>query len=754
MSDDALWTAFEKVGALLTADDGTNTQNSTRDELLDELVRLIGPDPLVAALWLCEWSEGENNLRLWNIRGQGLSLTDKLFCISMPCSIPRKVDLHASPDLLAAWKGDLAPKLNTRVSACIRNAQSLESELFFLNANRVGATEQVTVGVLQFIGPTDSIARLKGSSRLQKRLISTARSIAGWIQLNRARRLASSILSLTEAVKVSDPIDVLVRNAVKTISEWTNATEVRVYRHRQDGSLDDLAAPDSDKNRIVEDPPLSEDQPLQLAIRQAHFAPQTGPRSVTPAAESAFSVSEMRSAYIVPMGTKGVGPQRTAPFVTVCCFAQPTPAYVGGAFSDTAKKVIEQIADDLSQRLLAMTVSNATHSLSTRSTELISRHMRLVTPAPDLPWVEFLRMAEDAAPSVRRCFFVDPSEPIGRALKSGRLPSRAPDLVHEDLRGRVSPYIHRAANKPSYYIHPIETFAEDRRFLIAELLATELPDFEAGLLDRIATEVRIAHTLAFQPKERLHQLAQVRHNLRGSLNAALSHAEALSYLYESSKDCEPEELKIWLVEKAQFRKGFSKLRAQATQLREMFENIKVAVNDLTEQDCQFAPTNLVELIRLQLDTLDTERERRRLRVSLRDFDLSSRIMAPVDRAYMSLLFHNLIDNAFKYANRESTVEMKFSSRRGFWIFDITNVGQPISGHSKEELWGEFGRVRNEKGRQQMPGTGLGLPAVLKIAKVHHRQAICDYHPQPIHDYNLSDTRSERVTFTVSIPQTR
>lgn len=753
MTDESIWAAFETVGAILTADDGTNTQSNSRDKLLNEILTQVAQGPLVAALWLCEWSGAQASVRLWNMLARDLTmLPEKMHCVAVATNMARKVGAESVASTQAQWKQSLTPVLNARLAECVHHARPFSSELFFLNANRLGSSEVDSVGILQFMGPADAIARIEASTRLQPRLRSTARSIAGWIQLNRARRLASSISAFTESVQVNDDIDVLVRNAVHTLKSWTNASEVRVYKHRQDGALLDLASAGAEKSKLV-DAPQKTDM-FEVAIRAAHFAPLSGPRSVA----STFDVSApsvpVQCAYIVPMGAKGVEPNSTAPFITVCCFARPSVTYIGGAFSETDRRIIEQISEDLSQRVLATTVSTSTHSLNSRSTELISRHMQLSTQAPDLPWKDFLRMAEDAAPSVRRCFFVDPTEPISNALKSGRVPSGPPELTANDLK-RGSPYVHRGArNLPNYYIHPIETFSSDRRYLVAELLGDALPDFEAGLLDRIATEVRIAHTLAFQPKERLHQLAQVRHNLRGSLNAALSHAEALSQLYESCRDCTAEELQIWLVEKAQFRKGFGKFRAQATQLHELFENIKVAVSEVTEKDCQFTRVNLVDIIKLQLDTLDSERERRRLRVATRDFDFSHQLFASVDRAYISILFLNLIDNAFKYANRETTVELRLHLRRPNWIFEITNVGQPISGHSKEELWGEFSRVRNEKGRQQMPGTGLGLPAIRKIAKVHHKEAICDFHFQPVNDYNLSDTRSEKVTFIVGLPQNR
>ena len=103
------------------------------------------------------------------------------------------------------------------------------------------------------------------------------------------------------------------------------------------------------------------------------------------------------------------------------------------------------------------------------------------------------------------------------------------------------------------------------------------------------------------------------------------------------------------------------------------------------------------------------------------------------------VFHNLLDNAFKYSYRASPINITISDNSsGDLVIDIKNEGDGIDEKHIPRLTERFYRV--DKGRsRKMGGTGLGLAIVKHIINKHRGQL------------HIKSTPNEETVFSVVLP---
>lgn len=90
-----------------------------------------------------------------------------------------------------------------------------------------------------------------------------------------------------------------------------------------------------------------------------------------------------------------------------------------------------------------------------------------------------------------------------------------------------------------------------------------------------------------------------------------------------------------------------------------------------------------------------------------------------DNASLSLAFHNLLNNAVKYASEESPMVSIRAKRNGNDIsVEVSDNGRGIADDEKKKIFQKFYRVGDESVRSSK-GTGLGLYLVRKILHWHN-----------------------------------
>ncbi len=175
------------------------------------------------------------------------------------------------------------------------------------------------------------------------------------------------------------------------------------------------------------------------------------------------------------------------------------------------------------------------------------------------------------------------------------------------------------------------------------------------------------------------------------------------------------------------------------------------VNDLlslsrVESGEHIPPTGSVDLSKLLAEILRTVAARAETKAMTVNFDLSPDLPRVIgDEDELTEVFHNLIDNAVKYGQAGSQLEIK--AMRQARIPDvgdpgvavaITNLGEVIAPEHLPRLTERFYRI--DKGRSRdMGGTGLGL-AIVKHIVNHHRGRL-----------TIGSDAEEGNTFTVFLP---
>ena len=139
--------------------------------------------------------------------------------------------------------------------------------------------------------------------------------------------------------------------------------------------------------------------------------------------------------------------------------------------------------------------------------------------------------------------------------------------------------------------------------------------------------------------------------------------------------------------------NFSKLESDSAKVNKQLFNIKTELETLAERYNNITDKNII----LTADNTDVY----------------------ADKALMELVFENLIENAIRYSNNNSDIEISFINH----IFSVSNECDTISKKDIKKMWKPYCRLpRNEEVR----GTGIGLSIVSQILKIHKIKPCTEY----------------------------
>lgn len=112
-----------------------------------------------------------------------------------------------------------------------------------------------------------------------------------------------------------------------------------------------------------------------------------------------------------------------------------------------------------------------------------------------------------------------------------------------------------------------------------------------------------------------------------------------------------------------------------------------------------------------------ERTRKRNQSAKIEEVLPEDITCEVDLFFLETIFNNLIENAIKYAGKDSIITVRTEKTNEQMKLIVSDSGPGIPKEDQPYLFQKFFRVGNEETRKQK-GSGLGLYIVSELAKAH------------------------------------
>jgi two-component system sensor histidine kinase KdpD len=161
--------------------------------------------------------------------------------------------------------------------------------------------------------------------------------------------------------------------------------------------------------------------------------------------------------------------------------------------------------------------------------------------------------------------------------------------------------------------------------------------------------------------------------------------------------------------------------------------LQTAKLDPIQVDLDTDEINVKKLISEVLAGGPSEMRRSRILVSVDDPALTMR----VDRKLLGMILAQYVDNAQKYSNPDTPIEIAASKNHGEVLISVHNFGPPIRIEERERIFDRF--YRSPEVKDAVPGTGVGLSVVRKAAEAHHG-----------HVWVISDEK-EGTTFFLSLP---
>jgi len=160
--------------------------------------------------------------------------------------------------------------------------------------------------------------------------------------------------------------------------------------------------------------------------------------------------------------------------------------------------------------------------------------------------------------------------------------------------------------------------------------------------------------------------------------------------------------------------------------------------DTQQRSINFEPEKISTVIESAVEFAQVKAQQKQINL---DVDCAPDLAAPINAPLMEQAILNLIDNAVKYSDTDSTVSVTVDSDNDNISISVSDTGCGIEKKHLARIFERFYVV--DKGRsRKLGGTGLGLAIVKHISNVHGGYVAAD------------STAGEGSTFTIVLPETQ
>ena len=146
----------------------------------------------------------------------------------------------------------------------------------------------------------------------------------------------------------------------------------------------------------------------------------------------------------------------------------------------------------------------------------------------------------------------------------------------------------------------------------------------------------------------------------------------------------------------------------------IFSFLDIARIESGQLELQIEPCDLSALLREIVTGFEVQAAKKRITLHLELEPLSGLI--EIDKLQISRVVSNLLDNAIKYSDENSSVLLRVQEDRNSVTLEIRDQGPGVSVADQAHIFDHFYRIDDR--RRDVQGTGLGLAAVKAIVEAH------------------------------------
>lgn len=125
-------------------------------------------------------------------------------------------------------------------------------------------------------------------------------------------------------------------------------------------------------------------------------------------------------------------------------------------------------------------------------------------------------------------------------------------------------------------------------------------------------------------------------------------------------------------------------------------------------------------------------------IELKTYFATKHYVSAIDEMQIGKVIDNLISNAIKYSNSNSTIQIYFDGNESYWTVRVSDQGIGIHKRDQKRVFKEFYRGKNAI-NSKIVGSGIGLLLVNNIVRLHNGTI------------KVSSVENKGTSFTVKIP---
>jgi signal transduction histidine kinase len=146
------------------------------------------------------------------------------------------------------------------------------------------------------------------------------------------------------------------------------------------------------------------------------------------------------------------------------------------------------------------------------------------------------------------------------------------------------------------------------------------------------------------------------------------------------------------------------------------ELLTLAQMDSWQYSLELVPTDLGEVVRSAIDSVETKAARFGTEIHLHETgDREHRCVCDAEKLYQ--VFLNLLDNAIKYSEPGARVDVSLEEGESHLVARVRDTGLGIPEEEMPQLFERFYRVNKDRSRAT-GGSGLGLSITREIVELH------------------------------------